>query len=174
MLYRENRTLILAVLLFLAAILACFASYRIYMHWKTPGSDLEKDCTAIFTIRDRPSDFYAQLNLFVHMKRDNTGYFDLSGKTFTSKDSYTTARSYSFDIQKQSGSIYHLSNVKLSKRLADNTRDDIMDKLIFSIDSQDGRYVRLTAIDGAYVVGNLYSPAFICIISHERAVDRSA
>lgn len=174
MLLRGTRNIILTVLLLSAILLACFASYRMYMQWKAPARDLEKDCTAIFTIKDKPSDFYAQLNLFVHMKKDNTGYFDLSGKTYTSKDSFTTARSYSFNIQKQGGNIYHLNSIKLSKRLADNTRDDIMDKLVFSIDSQDGRYVRLTEIDGAYVVGNLYSPAFICIIDHERPAGRGA
>lgn len=165
MLSKRNKIIILSSVIVIAITSVL---YRFYIQSTVSDSYYDKDCSAVLKIRDNAAGFHAQLNLFLHLKKNNTGYLDLSGNTFSHDQSYNTARSYNFNIQKQSGSIYHLTNIKLSKRTADNTVDEIMNKLIFSFDSVDGRYVRITRIDDAYVVGNLYSPVFICVITQDK------
>lgn len=166
MIFRKNKLIILSILLI---ITASIISYSFYTHPREQKSGLDMDCSAIYSKRDKATGFYAQLNLFLHFNKNNTGYIDISGKAFNENKSYVAARAYNFSIHSQPGSIYHVTKITMSKRAADNMPDPVMDKLIFSIDSKDERYVKITKMDDAYVMSNLYSPAFICVVTDERA-----
>lgn len=55
----------------------------------------------------------------------------------------------------------HISTVK---HAADNTSDAIMDALFFSISKEKVRYMTVDRINNAYVIGNLHSPVFMCVV----------
>lgn len=125
----------------------------------------KKDCTAAFTLRDTQSDFLASFNIFIYMRENNTGYLDMEGKASSKGESYKIARSYSFNYRVRPDGIYHLTEVKISKRASDNVMDVLMNKLIFSNDTATGRYMKVTPLHNSYVVSNLYSPLFVCEIN---------
>lgn len=123
------------------------------------------DCSATLSMHDKSARFATNLNIYLNMRENGTGYLDMTGTTNSGGVDARAARSYSFNYALQSGNTLHLTNIVLDKRAADTANDGLMDKLIFSIDSHTGRYVKIAAFNNAWTIGNLYSPLFVCVIN---------
>lgn len=157
--FRKNNTVTLLVIFSLINLLLLMI---ISFHDK-PKAHLSYNCSSTFAMQEKSDDFSASFNVFINMRDDNTGYFDIAGETRSKNEYHTLARAYSFSYQRQKGDIYHLFNISMAKRPADNSIDSMVDKLIFSISPESGRYVKITSFENAYLISNLYSPAFICL-----------
>lgn len=121
------------------------------------------DCSANLRIESASSAFDANLKTFLIMRDNHSGYFDVSGKVMFNSVRYNVERSYHFAYEKQGNNIYHLVRTSLTKRDADNIIESVMQKVFFSPDPDSGRYIKIQKMKNAYVVQNLYSPAFICV-----------
>ena len=132
---------------------------------KKENPALNNDCSAAFAMRDKAAHFTASLNLYLNMRDDNSGYLDMTGTVNSNGIDYTTARAWRFGYRLQSGNTLHLTEIAMDKRAADNAPDDVIDKLIFSTDPSTGRYVKIATLNNAWVIGNLYSPQFVCVIN---------
>jgi len=127
-------------------------------------STLDNDCSAAVSIRDKSANFSARLNIYLSLHNDNTGYLDVVGKISEAGVSYTTARSWRFNYALQNGNTAYLTRLTMDKRAADDSPDGLVDRLIFSTDAGSGRYVKIAVLNNAWVIGNLYSPQFLCLI----------
>ncbi len=151
--------------IFLAVFfIAGMSAWLINWHMKKEPA-INNDCSAFLAMHQKTYDFSAKLSVYLNMHSNNTGYLDMSGTINRHGVEYTTARAWSFSYQLQNGSILHLTDITTHKRAADNTLDDVIDKLIFSTTSGSSRYVKITALNNAWVISNLYSPMFICVIN---------
>lgn len=157
--FRKNNTV---TLLFIFLIINLLMLMIIIFHDK-PKSHLSYNCSSMFFMQEKSDDFSALFNIFINMRDNHTGYFDIAGQTHSKNEYHTLARAYSFSYQRQKGDIYHLFNISMAKRPADNSIDSMVDKLIFSISPKSGRYVKITSFENAYLISNLYSPSFICL-----------
>ena len=126
---------------------------------------LSNDCSAVFAMQDKAAHFSASLNIYLNMRDDNTGYLDMAGAVNHDGVDYTTARAWRFNYRLQNGNTLHLTQIAMDKRAADNAPDELVDKLIFSTDPKTGRYVKIAVLNNAWVIGNLYSPQFVCVIN---------
>ncbi|WP_186366945.1 FidL-like protein [Yersinia aleksiciae] len=147
--------------------LVAMACVVIALFWfrEKPKGSVSYNCLSAFGMKVKSQHFTTSLNIFLEMRKDNTGYLDIAGKVTHNGNENKIARSYSFNYKKQKGDIYHLTDIVMSKRTADTTDDVLMNNLIFSIDSGIGRYIRITQLNNAYIVGNLYSPLFFCTVN---------
>ena len=127
-------------------------------------STLDNDCSAAVSIRDKSANFSARLNIYLSLHTDNTGYLDIVGRISEAGVSYTTARSWRFDYILKNGNSAYLTRLTMDKRAADNSPDGLVDRLIFSTDTGSERYVKIAVLKNAWVIGNLYSPQFLCLI----------
>lgn len=125
---------------------------------------LNNDCSAVFAMRDTPAHFSAKLNIYLTMRDNNTGFLDMAGTLNRDGVDTTTARTWNFDYRLQNGNTLHLTRIAMAKRAADNAPDDLVDKLLFSTGSDNGRYVKIAVLNNAWVIGNLHSPQFVCVI----------
>ena len=132
---------------------------------KKDNPTLSNDCSAVFAMQDKAARFAARLNIYLNMRDDSTGYLDMAGTLNSDGVEYTTARAWRFNYRLQNGNTLHLTNIAMDKRAADNAPDDVVDKLIFSTDPSSARYVKIAVLNNAWVIGNLYSPQFMCVIN---------
>lgn len=132
---------------------------------KKENPTLSNDCSAVFAMQDKAARFSARLSIYLNMRDDNTGYLDITGKVNRDDVDYTAARAWRFNYRLQSGNTLHLTQIAMDKRAADNAPDDLVDKLIFSTDPGTGRYVKIAVLNNAWVISNLYSPQFLCVIN---------
>lgn len=126
---------------------------------------LSNDCSAVFAMQDKAGHFTARLNIYLNIRGDNTGYLDMAGTLSSKEVEYTAARAWHFDYQLQNGNTLHLTHIAMDKRAADNAPDDVVDRLIFSTDPATSRYVKIAGMNNAWIIGNLYSPQFVCVIN---------
>lgn len=120
-------------------------------------------CTSVFSLQDASEDFSATSNLFLSIKNDAKGYFDLTGRVRYQGQEFVLSRSYTFIYQQQDGNIYYISQLSSSKRSADNSPDNIIEKHMITINHDAGKYLKIIKIRNGYLIGNFYSPLFFCI-----------
>lgn len=159
----KNKKIITSLVV--ALVLVIIASLGIVALQNTRQAVFNNNCSATFSMRDRASNFAINLNVYLNMQTNHTGYVDMTGTVNSNGSDYRAARSYGFEYTLQNGNTLHLTNIVLNKRAADTADDNMMDRLIFSIDSNTGRYVKIAALNNAWTIGNLYSPLFVCVIN---------
>jgi hypothetical protein len=159
---KNNKHLIYIFTFALAILISIFLANHFF--WKGTSMEMSNyDCSTTFDSKINTIGFATKMNIFLHIKEDSTAHLDIVGNVAYKKDNYNAARAYDFNYRKQNGDIYHLTNIKMSKRSADNTADNIMNSLFFSYDSNAGRYIKIRKINNAYIISNFYSPLFICV-----------
>jgi len=121
-------------------------------------------CSTTFQMKYNNPDFAAKVNVFLQLQKNERGLFDITGKADVDGENFDIARTYHFNYEKQSGSVYHLTDITTSRRNYENVDDVLMNSLFFSTTQEDGRYLRMTKMENSYVIGNLHSPVFICIV----------
>lgn len=123
---------------------------------------LNDSCTTVLEFHSLRSDFAAYLNTVLVLRPDETGYMDMTGRVETTGNHYVTSRTIKFSYLSEGDNIYYLEDMSTDKYASDNTPDNLMNSVFFSI-SKKGRYMTLEKINNGYIVGNLHSPVLICV-----------
>lgn len=138
--------------------------FVLYSNVKQNASSLLKgECFAQFIKLDKTENTLAKIDFYLNFNEKGFGYIDMSGK-LNAVNSGIIARSYKFRYNFHSENMIHLSQIQQTKRAADNADENLMKKMILSIDTKPGLYVKVTKLLNSYVIGNVYSPLFICVI----------
>jgi len=122
-------------------------------------------CSTSFRLTHDNPKFNAGLNIFLQLQKNGSGLIDLTGKVDTQNGSFDVARIYHFNYEKQGESVYHLMDINTSLRSSETIDDTTMNNLFFSTTPKEGRYLRMTKMENSYVIDNLHSPIFICIVN---------
>ncbi|MCS3430975.1 hypothetical protein [Klebsiella sp. BIGb0407] len=122
-------------------------------------------CSTSFRLTHDNPQFNAGLNIFLQLQKNGSGLIDLTGKVDTAAGSFDVARIYHFNYEKQGDSVYHLADITTSLRSSETVDDTLMNNLFFSTTPKEGRYLRMTKMENSYVIDNLHSPIFICIVN---------
>lgn len=122
-------------------------------------------CSTSFRLTHDNPKFNAGLNIFLQFQKDGSGIIDMTGKVDIQSGSFDVARIYHFNYEKQGGSVYHLTDITTSLRSSETVDDTVMNNLFFSTTPKEGRYLRMTKMGNSYVIDNLHSPIFICIVN---------
>ena len=157
----KNKKIALLVI-FIAIVLSIFL-------FSIPEKDVKGGvyfhCSTSFRITHDKPDFNAGLNTFLQLQKDGSGLIDLTGKVDTHGQSFEVARTYHFNYEKQGDSLYHLTQINTSSRSSETVDDNLMNNLFFSTTPKEGRYLRMTKMENSYVINNLHSPIFVCIVN---------
>jgi len=152
----------LVYILSTAVILAIFLlGYRVFF----PAQKAGFDCTGYLIVDSDAFNFSAGLNSYLLMGNDNKGYFNMSGTVTSNAVTWQVERSYGFSYQRQKDGIYHLTNITMSRRNADNAVDEVMSKVLISPDLNHGRYIKIKELGNAFVLRGVYSPTLMCVQS---------
>ncbi|WP_172606664.1 hypothetical protein [Pantoea coffeiphila] len=129
----------------------------------SPAKKSGFDCTGYLIVDSDAFNFSAGLNSYLLMGNDNKGYFNMSGTVKSNAVTYQVERSYGFSFQRQKDGIYHLTDITMSKRSADNAADEVMSKVLISPDLDHGRYIKIKELGNAFVLQGVYSPTLMCV-----------
>lgn len=145
-----------------AVVLAIFIlGYRAFF----PAQKAGFDCTGYLIVDSDAFNFSAGLNSWLLMGNDNKGYFNISGTVTSNAVTWQVERSYSFNYLRQKDGIYHLTNITMSRRNADNAVDEVISKVLISPDLNHGRYIKIKELGNAFVLQGVYSPTLMCVQS---------
>lgn len=128
------------------------------------GKVLDDTCVSVLRTEDKTVEFYSTETTTLVVNPDNTGYIAFSGHIISHGKSMTLFRELRFTYQQESDGIYKLSNIETVKHTRDNTPDALFDSVFFSIRHEKARYMTVRKVMNSYVIGNLYSPVFICVV----------
>lgn len=121
------------------------------------------ECSSPLRLSSAAEDFEGDMNLFLFMDDRHSGYLSISGSAHHQRHKYQIERSYRFRYEKTHGDTYHLSDISVSTRAADNIDNQLMSRVFFSEDRQHGRYIKIKPVDNALLIEMLHSPVLICV-----------
>lgn len=76
---------------------------------------------------------------------------------------YDLLRVIYFDVKYNDAPFFSISNFKVRKNVNDNMQDNDFNKIIFDL-SSGPRRLRLFSVDeNTYMIGNVFSPVFMCV-----------
>ncbi|MBS0849428.1 hypothetical protein [Citrobacter sp. JGM124] len=154
------------LMLLLSGLIAVISLFVIYMsHNRDANDKVDYHCSTSFRMQHNDPGFVARLNIFLQVKRDGSAFFDIIGKVDYLGEIYDVARTYHFNYQKESDSVYHLTQMNISRRSPETVDDKLMNSLFFSTTQEGGQYMRVTKMKNSYVINNLHSPLFVCIVN---------
>ncbi|WP_434638748.1 FidL-like protein [Klebsiella sp. I138] len=121
-------------------------------------------CTSVFSMENLSSSFTSSVDTMIVFRRDKSAYIAFSGQLNADNRTMILSRDIHFHYEKDSRNVYQMNHISTVKHAADNTSDAIMDALFFSISKEKVRYMTVDRINNAYVIGNLHSPVFMCVV----------
>lgn len=151
-------------ILYLLGLILIVVSIVIIANLRVKGG-ASFDCSTSWRIQHNNPGFTARLNVFLHVQKNGSGLFDVTGKVDLPDGVYEVARTYYFTYTQQGDSVYHLTDLTTSSRRSETVNNDLMNNLFFSTTQPEGRYMRMTKMENSYVIDNLYSPVFICLMN---------
>ena len=153
------------VLLLIGLMITILFFLVLITHNRDIKGGIDYHCSTSFRMQYNNPDFSARLNIFLQLQKNGTAFFDIIGKADYFGKNYDIARTYHFNYQKESDLVYHLTQISTSRRSPDTVDDNLMNSLFFSTTQKGGQYMRMTRMENSYIINNLHSPLFICIIN---------
>lgn len=128
------------------------------------GEVFNDTCVSVLRTEEQKSGFLSTETATLVLKPDNNGYIAFSGDISNHGNVMTLLRELRFKYEKESDDIYKMTNIETVKHSRDNAPDALIDSVFFSTLHEKARYMTLGKIKNSYVIGNLHSPVFICVV----------
>lgn len=125
---------------------------------------LNDSCTSVLDAHNSAAGFQTLVNAVLVMNPNETAYIDLSGFVEYKTQKFVLAREIKFKYDKEGEDIYRLTDMGLVKHASDNAPDNLIDSVFFSMNHEKERFMTVKRIKNAYIVGNLHSPVFMCVV----------
>lgn len=149
-------------LLFL--IIALSILVNLLYFYLNKGNSLNSSCISVLRTHEYANNFASTETATLVMNPNRKGYISFSGKILYEKKTMTFFRDIRFNYQKEGDGIYRIFNITTIKYPSDDSPDALIDSVFFSTSHENERFMNLTKIKNAYVIGNLHSPVFMCVV----------
>ncbi|MBS6004100.1 MAG: hypothetical protein KIC48_16555 [Citrobacter sp.] len=147
----------------LAITVTVVCIYAFYLNQKRKEV-LNANCTAVMEYHDAMSGFSSEINVVLVLSPQEYGYIDMSGQVTYEGRGNTLNRKIKFAYEKEVDDIYMISGLTLIKQTSDTAPDGLMDRIFFTISHEKERNMTVKRVSNAYVIGNLHSPVFMCVV----------
>ncbi|KFK93399.1 hypothetical protein IV04_17190 [Serratia sp. Ag1] len=128
------------------------------------GAILNDSCVSVLRMQEFTTGFSSTETLTLVVNPNKSGYIALSGNVFYQGKPMILFREIRFRYEKETHDIYKLYDIETVKNSRDNTPDSLIESVFFSTKHQKPRYMIVRKIMNAYVIGNLHSPVFMCVV----------
>lgn len=128
------------------------------------GGGLNFTCVSVLRTQDFTNDFISNETVTLVMKPDRSGYISFSGEISYKNKTTNFSRDIRYNYEKESGELYRFYDIITVKHPRDNTPDELVDSIFFSTSHDKARHMTASKIQNAYIIGNLHSPVFMCVV----------
>ena len=153
-----RRILLLIVIINLVILLTTVWLYR-------QQTRLNIDCQGNLTMENKRGNSTSTLDSLVsiHFTPDGRGDFNLTGNVVTPQGNFSVSRQEGFKWRRIRDTMYEIEIVEVMRYGLDNVPPGIFERYLLGIGLNQKRLVKIKYTpDNGIVIGNLYSPLFIC------------
>ena len=153
----------------LLAACLCVVILMTAWHLRRPGLDFA--CSSLFEQENTGDDFHMTSNTLFTFTPDGAGFISMDGTVRHLEREYKLRRDYRFTYQHAGGNRWQLSRAEVTPAGSDDVPPGLVERNFYSTkNKKNGIYIyvaQVKDIPGAWTVGGLYSPAFMCVSSKE-------
>ncbi len=153
-----RRTILLFVAINLVILLTTLLLYRQQAY-------LNIDCQGNLTMEDKRGNntFTLDSLVAVHFAPNGRGDFNLAGNVTTPQGQYAVSRQESFKWRRVRNTMYEIEIVEVLRYGLDNVPPGTFERYLLGIGLHQKRLVKIRYTpDNGIIIGNLYSPLFVC------------
>lgn len=153
-----RRSILLIVVINLAIALTTFWLHR-------QQTRLDANCQGNLIMEDKRRDgpFFLDSQIAAHFAPDGRGDFNLAGSITTPEGHYSVSRQERFTWRRIRDALYEIEVVEMIRYGRDNVPPAIFERHLRGIGLHQKRLTRIKYTpDGGIIIGNLYSPLFVC------------
>ena len=154
-----SRTVSLLTLLLMTLILVYF--------WQWRGPVLDFACSSWFRQYNTGDDFDMISNTLFTFTPDGKGLISMDGAVIHYGKTFKLRRDYSFTYKHIGGNKWQFLDVDMTQAGSDSVPSGLLERNFYSTENRSrGIFIYIAQvwdIPGAWTVGGLYSPAFMCV-----------
>lgn len=160
MFFNKSHTLIVILLSVLTLILICDYYYLTHKAHNV----LNVECNSTFEIKNNHAQLTMPVNGTLVIRADATGLIELTGFAMIGGSSYKLSRGLTFKYEQDNEGIYKLTNISEVIHAGDQVKNEFLNSNFFSFNTENSRNMSLVKINNAFIIGNLHSPVFMCVV----------
>ncbi|WPU21969.1 hypothetical protein RI049_18230 [Cedecea neteri] len=149
--------------LFLITIMMAVAVLEYLYLSKKNARTFDAVCNAAFEVTHNHVGLTLPLNGTAVFRPDSTGIVELSGNTILNGKPERLSRTISFNYARENGDIFKLTNISEVSHAGDTFDNDFLNANFLSINPEHSKLMALARINNTIVIGNAYSPIFMCV-----------
>lgn len=137
--------------------------------WQWRGPALDFSCSSWFRQNNTGDDFDMNSNTLFTFTPDGKGLISMDGAVIRHGETFKLRRDYSFNYRHAGGNKWQFSDVDMTLAGSDNVPAGLVERNFYNTGNRTrGIFIYIAKvgdIPGAWTVGGLYSPAFMCVDS---------
>ncbi|WP_421512480.1 hypothetical protein ACOQH0_23540 (plasmid) [Enterobacter sp. JS8-1] len=131
------------------------------------GPVLDFSCASWFRQSNTSDDFDMTSNTLFTFTPDGKGLISMDGAVMRQGETFKLRRDYNFTYRHAGGNRWQLMDVDMTQAGSDNVPAGLVERNFYNtVTKTRGNYIyvaQVRDIKGAWTVGGLYSPAFMCV-----------
>lgn len=139
------------------------------LHLRRPGLDIS--CSSWFQQENTRNDFRMTSNTLFTFTPDGAGFISMSGYVRHKGGEYHLRRDYRFTYKNVGGNKWQLNRMEVTAAGSNEVPTGLIEHNFYSTEKKEGATIiyiaRIKDIPSAWVIGGLYSPAFMCVSSND-------
>lgn len=150
---------------FLVSVICQVALFSCLYFWQ--GGDKEKgvsiSCSSSLEMLHDVPVFLARMDVAFRLLETFTGQINFSGNVAMDGEKYVISRLMTFSYEFNSAGEITIADVAFIKNARDNMRDEIFRNHIIYIPKKGRFYMKVSMVNGAYLIENSHSPMLLCV-----------
>lgn len=153
---------------YISTVLAlCLMVLIVITAWHLRRPALDFTCASWLQQVNAGDDFNMTSNTMFTFTPDGAGFISMSGNVRHGGRDYTLRRDYRLTYRHEGGNIWQFTRVEASAAGSDEIPAGLLERNFYSIQKRkSGIFIYIAQvkdIPGAWTIGGLYSPAFMCV-----------
>lgn len=146
-------------ILFVGLLIIFFNSlYYVVRNKTTP--DLK--CKSIFTVENKEKGLRLPVTAILVLTEKGLGILQIEGSLHGNTLQKRVIRIVRFNYKKINDGVMFINNLRVQKYSGDNVDDAVFNESIFDLNQSATHFLTISNLDNTLLLGNAYSPVFIC------------
>lgn len=149
-------TFTLALFLFLLAI-----TYLLLHQQNT----VDLRCNSFLNLRNNKGNFDIKANFEFRFNKDGSGLLLIDGNSYFNDQPRELRKNITFHYSHLNNDLYRVTKLAIDAPSRDATDNRLINDNFFPTDNKSMKLIALSKVDGMWLIGSSFTPAFMCVIT---------
>lgn len=146
----------------LASVLLLLAMIYPLLHRQI---NVDLKCNSFINLRNNKGHFDIKANFEFRFNKDGSGLLLIDGNSYFNNQPHELRKNITFDYSHVNNDLYQLTKLVINAPSRDATDNRLINDNFFPTDNNSMKIISLSKVDGMWLIGSSFTPAFMCVIT---------